>query len=807
MRKTLFKSLFILAVFLPLPSFTSAATPTISNVSGTVSNGQTLTISGSNMIQENKANWDGFFSEHSTAYGFEGSRATDGYSEIGPSGGVYVSDVKLMGSKSIKFHSQGAWPAGAGGLGNYAAVNPRGTSDSGDIWVRFYVRWNLLGGAWPTNYMKIMDSQGGAGNQYYLDMAGTASGQPTMFNATYDSASHNIGIPGGPLVNNRWYTVEINWKSSSPRSYKLWVDGVQLLNATPSLNSTVNYLLFGIINLAGTNSSFSLDEWMDGLAFGSSRIYPASTIEVSGDGVNWKYQEPVYLSETSSQIKLNLSGLTGTSYRIRVTNNRQETSATYSLSGGGTTPPPTPTDTTPPVISNPQPASTLAFGTVSTTMRVTTNENATCKYGTSNTTYASLPNTFTTTGGTTHSKTLTGLTNSSSVTYYVRCVDGSNNANTTSTVISVVVPGTTSVVNGACGSANGQSFSTLTSTSPNLCSAGTVGSFSGTGPWSWRCNRTNGGTYATCSATLSQQTSGTLLFSETFDNNSFSSRGWYDNAAHGTVVSGGQSSNALQWAWAQGATTPTNGGAMRKKFTPTDSLYVSFYVKFQSGWRGSQKAYHPHLIMIPSNLDADYTPLANNYLQTYIEFVSDVGSPYTIRPLLGLQDEKRVNTSNGTPPNNLTAVTENRSVNYCNTPVSSGALGTCYADNPYYSANTWKASNASLSTNVWHKVDVYFKMNTISNNKGQSNGIMQQWVDGTLVINRSDVLYRTAQDATKKWAQFVLAPYIGDGSPIAQTMWLDQLTVSTSGSGTGTTPPPSGGDTTPPAVPTGVTVS
>ena len=300
MRKTFFKPLFILAALLLLPSFTSAATPTISNVSGTVSNGQTLTISGSNMIQENKANWDGFFSEHSSAYGFEGSRATDGYSEIGPSGGVYVSDVKLMGSKSIKFHSQGAWPAGAGGLGDYAAVNPRGTSDSGDIWVRFYVRWNLLGGAWPTNYMKIMDSQGGAGNQYYLDMAGTASGQPTMFNATYDSASHNIGIPGGPLVNNRWYTVEINWKSSSPRSYKLWSDGVQILNATPSMNSTVNYLLFGIINLAGTNSSFSLDAWMDGLAFGSSRIYPASTIEVSGDGVNWKYQEPVYLSETSS---------------------------------------------------------------------------------------------------------------------------------------------------------------------------------------------------------------------------------------------------------------------------------------------------------------------------------------------------------------------------------------------------------------------------------------------------------------------------------------------------------------------------
>jgi hypothetical protein len=285
---------------------------------------------------------------------------------------------------------------------------------------------------------------------------------------------------------------------------------------------------------------------------------------------------------------------------------------------------------------------------------------------------------------------------------------------------------------------------------------------------------------STASATTQAgETSGVTLFQENFDNNSFSSRSWYDNTTHGTVVSGGQSGNCLQWAWAQGATQPTNGGSMRKKFTPTDSLYVSFYVKFQSGWRGSQQAYHPHMILIPSDLDSDYTPLANNYLNTYVEFVADTGSPYTIRPLLALQDEMRVNTSNGTLPRNLTAITENRSVAYCNTPVPAGATGTCYADNPYYSANTWKASTSSVSTNSWHHVEVYFKMNTISGGKGQSNGIMQEWIDGSQVINHSDVLYRTNQDATKKWAQFVLAPWIGDGSPIAQTMWLDELTVTT----------------------------
>lgn len=362
-------------------------------------------------------------------------------------------------------------------------------------------------------------------------------------------------------------------------------------------------------------------------------------------------------------------------------------------------------------------------------------------------------------------------------------------------------PPPATVVNGACGSASGQSFTSLTSASPNLCSTGTVASFTGSGPWSWGCNGSSGGTstsgtacFASLASTLPTPPA-TQLFSESFENNSYASRGWYDNTNHGTVVTGGQSGNALQWSWASAATTPTNGGSMRRAFTPTDSLYLSYYVKFQTGWRGSQKAYHPHMLYILSDLDntsSIYSPLANNYLQTYVEFLSDIGSPYTIRPQIAIQDEKRVNTSYGTPPNNLTAVTENRSVAYCNTPVSAGAAGTCYADNPYYSANTWKASTASISTNAWHHVEVYLKMNTISGGKGQSNGIMQEWIDGVQVINRSDVLYRTAQDATKKWAQFVLAPYIGDGSPIAQSMWIDELTAATAPPGSAAIIAPTG---------------
>ena len=57
----------------------------------------------------------------------------------------------------------------------------------------------------------------------------------------------------------------------------------------------------------------------------------------------------------------------------------------------------------------------------------------------------------------------------------------------------------TSSVNGACGSSNGGSLASAPTA--NLCSAGTASTVSGSGPWSWSCAGSGGGTTATCSAT------------------------------------------------------------------------------------------------------------------------------------------------------------------------------------------------------------------------------------------------------------------------------------------------------------------
>ena len=99
-----------------------------------------------------------------------------------------------------------------------------------------------------------------------------------------------------------------------------------------------------------------------------------------------------------------------------------------------------PQDTTPPVISNGAPTGSLPAGTTSTTISAVTNENATCKWGTTaGTSFASQPNMFMSTGTTSHSTSVAGLTDGTSYNFYVRCQDPAGNANSSDYIISFSV--------------------------------------------------------------------------------------------------------------------------------------------------------------------------------------------------------------------------------------------------------------------------------------------------------------------------------------------------------------------------------
>ncbi|MBI5482306.1 MAG: hypothetical protein HY906_25855 [Deltaproteobacteria bacterium] len=291
---------------------------------------------------------------------------------------------------------------------------------------------------------------------------------------------------------------------------------------------------------------------------------------------------------------------------------------------------------------------------------------------------------------------------------------------------------------------------------------------------------------------------GTILFEEHFDDNDFASRGWYDGSS-GTIDTAEHapgSASSYRCDFAVGATGCTAGTPARHPVTPSDSVYLSFYVKFSSNWVGSGQPYHPHMLHFVSDADDQYVGFANTHLTTYTEVVWD-GAAGTGKALLALQDTLNVdvncilrnddsfvgcNGNFGTYP-----FTESRSVCACN-----GLLGDvdgrdCFdtGGGLWYSARYWSSAGALTEAtgarykNDWHFVEAYFQMNSIQGGVGVPDGKIRWVQDGQTLISYDHVLMRTGARPTLKFAQHAIAPYIGDGSPVAQTFWLDELTVAT----------------------------
>jgi len=59
------------------------------------------------------------------------------------------------------------------------------------------------------------------------------------------------------------------------------------------------------------------------------------------------------------------------------------------------------------------------------------------------------------------------------------------------------------------------------------------------------------------------------------------------------------------------------------------------------------------------------------------------------------------------------------------------------------------------------------------------DGVITYWYDGSQVMNYNNIVLRTGANADMKFNQFVIAPWIGDGSPVDQTFWIDDLTLAT----------------------------
>jgi len=276
------------------------------------------------------------------------------------------------------------------------------------------------------------------------------------------------------------------------------------------------------------------------------------------------------------------------------------------------------------------------------------------------------------------------------------------------------------------------------------------------------------------------------LFQESFDDAGLGARGWYDLPAGGiTSIDSTQhipgSKASLLVNFALSGITPSPATAMRHSFTPSDAVYLRFWIRHSANWVGSGKPYHPHLFSFLTNADNAYVGPAWTHLTTYIEENYQSGDV----AVLGAQDAANIDTSRINQ--DLTGVTENRAASGCNGNADATADITCYASGSVWeNGKTWKSAQPALLPTAgpayqgdWHEVEAYYKLNSIANGIGQLDGIAQYWVDGQLVIDRRNVLFRTGAHPAMQFNQFFIGPYIGDGSPVAQQEWIDDLVVMT----------------------------
>ena len=99
-----------------------------------------------------------------------------------------------------------------------------------------------------------------------------------------------------------------------------------------------------------------------------------------------------------------------------------------------------------------------------------------------------------------------------------------------------------------------------------------------------------------------------------------------------------------------------------------------------------------------------------------------------------------------------------------------------------YNGTFYDSKDVLFTDDAWHCVEAMFKLNSLGPDRDRANGdgIVRGWFDGKLVVERTDVVLRSADFPNMRFNQFLLAPYFGPGLlPHEQTLWIDELAVGT----------------------------
>ncbi len=240
-----------------------------------------------------------------------------------------------------------------------------------------------------------------------------------------------------------------------------------------------------------------------------------------------------------------------------------------------------------------------------------------------------------------------------------------------------------------------------------------------------------------------------LLFSEGFDDDGLLDRGWYDGSRL-TISSDNPVAGAgcMEYRWEEGGTSPANASGFRHLFEPTDVVYVRFYMRLSPGWGWSGRSYHPHLIDFLTTANSKYHGPSSSHLTI------------TVEPVNGKLRIGAIDIQNRDMPHGLTQG-----------PLRGG-----------YNGKHYDSQEVLFKDSEWHLIEAMIKLNSLDlkNDKPNPDGELRGWVDGELVTEQTDVVFRTTDFPDMKFNQFLLVPYFGSGLlPHAQALWVDELAVAT----------------------------
>lgn len=240
-----------------------------------------------------------------------------------------------------------------------------------------------------------------------------------------------------------------------------------------------------------------------------------------------------------------------------------------------------------------------------------------------------------------------------------------------------------------------------------------------------------------------------LFFSESFDDADLLDRGWYDGSKFKISTENPYAGKGcIEYHWKAGTTSPDTSSGVRHPVEPTDPVYIRYYIRLSKGWGWSGRSYHPHLSHFMTTENPPYHGPASSHLTLYIE-------PVNGKLRLGATDMQ-----NADAPHGLTQG-----------PLRGG-----------YNGKLYDSQQVLFNDDKWHCVEAMFKLNTVDTATGKwsRDGEIRGWFDGKLVVEHTDVVFRTVDFPNMKFNQFLLTPYFGPGLlPHAQTLWIDELAVGT----------------------------